>query len=212
MPRLIGALKFEKARARVAYILGQIGPAAVPATEELAKLIADKNPRVSEEAVLALAKIGPGAKAAVPALTKAFQGGEGADDHAIAYALGKIGPDAAAAEPALIAALGSSDNSLAVVSAWALGQIRPGSAELAAKTVPVLIAGLRPPLPQSRQAAAEALGSLGHLAAAAVAGAGEGTQRSGRERAACRRRRPEVDRRAGGPAAPPSPLQASARN
>ena len=162
----------------MAYILGQIGPAAAPATEELAKLIADKNPRVSQEAILALAKIGPGAKAAVPNLTKAFQGGQGADDHGIAYALGKIGPDAVAAEPALIAALGNSDNSLALVSAWALGQIRPGSAELAAKTVPVLIAGLSAPLPQSRQAAAEALGSLGQLAAGCARRV-ESTQRSG---------------------------------
>ncbi len=168
VPRLVGALKFEKARARVAYILGQIGPAAAPATEELAKLIADKNPRVSEEAVLALAKIGPAAKAAVPALTKAFQGGQGSDDYAIAYALGKIGPDAAAAAAALTAALGSSDSSLAVACAWALGQIQPASAEVAAKTVPVLIAGLGAPLPQSRQAAAEALGSLGPLAADAA--------------------------------------------
>ena len=165
VPRLIDALKFEHVRARVAYILGQIGPAAAPATDALAKLIDDKNPRVSEEAVLALAKIGPGAKAAVPALIKAFQGGEGPNDHGIAFALGKIGPDAAAAEAALTAALGSSDGSLAVVSAWALGQIHPASAELAAKTVPVLTAGLTAAMPQTRQAAAEALGSLGPLAA-----------------------------------------------
>jgi HEAT repeat protein len=168
VPRLIEALKFEHARARVAYILGQIGPAAAPATDALAELIADKNPRVSEEAVLALAKIGPGAKAAVPALLKAFQGGEGDNDQGIAFALGKIGPDAAAAEAPLTKALGSTESSLAVLSAWALGQIHPGSAELAAKTVPVLIAGLDASLPQIRQAAAEALGSLGGLAAAAV--------------------------------------------
>jgi HEAT repeat protein len=167
VPRLIDALKFEHVRARVAYILGQIGPAAAPATDALAKLIDDKNSRASEEAVLALAKIGPGAKAAVPALIKAFQGGEGPNDHGIAFALGKIGPDAAAAEAPLTAALGSSDGSLAVVSAWALGQIHPASVELAAKTVPVLTAGLTAAMPQTRQAAAEALGSLGPLAAAA---------------------------------------------
>ena len=168
VPRLIDALKFEHVRARVAYILGQIGPAAAPATDALAELVADNNPRVSEEAVLALAKIGPGAKAAVPALVKAFQGGEGADDHAIVFALGKIGPDAAAAEAPLTAALASKDGSLGVVSAWALCQIHPATAELAAKTVPVLTAGLDASLPQTRQAAAEALGSLGPLAAQAV--------------------------------------------
>ena len=73
MPKLIDALKFEHVRARVAYILGQMGPAAAPATDALAGLIDDSNPRVSSEAVLALAKIGPGAKAAVPLLLKGCQ-------------------------------------------------------------------------------------------------------------------------------------------
>ena len=78
VPRLVESLKYEHLRARVAFLLGEIGPAAAAATEPLAKLVGDKNPRVSEESILALAKIGPAAKAAVPALLKAFQGGEGA--------------------------------------------------------------------------------------------------------------------------------------
>jgi HEAT repeat protein len=168
VPKLIAALKFEHLRGRVAYILGQIGPAAAPATEALAGLIDDNRPRVSAEAVLALAKIGPGAKAAVPALLKSFQKGDDANNHAIAYALGKIGPDAAAAQPALEAALKGGDDSLALVSAWALGKINPGSADVAGRTIPVLIVGLTAPLPQSRQAAAEALGNLGPLAKEAV--------------------------------------------
>jgi HEAT repeat protein len=86
----------------------------------------------------------------------------------IVYALGKIGPDAAAAETALTAALSNSDKSLALVSAWALNQIHPASAEIATKTLPVLMAGLDAPLPESRRAAAESLGSLGHLATQAL--------------------------------------------
>ena len=84
VPKLIDALKFEHVRVRVAYILGQMGPAAAPATDALAGLINDSNPRVSGEAVLALAKIGPGAKAAVPLLLKELlkpsEKGEDRDD------------------------------------------------------------------------------------------------------------------------------------
>ena len=169
VPRLIDALKYPNVRIHVVYVLGQIGPAAAPATEALAKLIGDSNPEVAQEAVLALAKIGPGAKAAVPGLAALLQSGDESNAHAAAYALGKIGPEAAAAEAALSSALNSADASLALVSAWALTQIRPASAELAAQTVPVLISGLSAPLPAARQGAAEALGRLGPLAKDATA-------------------------------------------
>ena len=133
VPRLIDALKHEKVRGQVAYILGKIGPAAAPATDALAKLVADKDDRAAHEAILALANIGPGAKAAVPALIEALQQGENPNRHAIVYALGKIGPDAAAAEPVLSGLLTSPDANLALVSAWALVRIHPASAEIAAK-------------------------------------------------------------------------------
>ena len=147
LPRLIDALKHEKIRGRVAYILGKIGPAAAPATDALAKLVAGKDDRAAQEAIVALANIGPGAKAAVPALTDALQQGENPNAHAIVYALGKIGPDAASAEPVLSGLLGNSDGNLALVSAWALALIHPAPGEIAAKTLPVLTAGLKNPLP-----------------------------------------------------------------
>ena len=75
VPRLIDALKHEKLRGQVVYVLGQIGPAAAPATPALAKLIADKDDRVAHEAILALANIGPGAKDAVPALAASARAG-----------------------------------------------------------------------------------------------------------------------------------------
>jgi HEAT repeat protein len=171
VPRLIDALRHEKARADVAYILGRIGPAAAPAAASLAKLIDDKDDSVAHEAILALGNIGPGAKDAVPALVKALQQGpaEKPNISAVVYALGKIGPGAAAAEPVLLARLASPDGNLALMSAWALAQIVPGSAATASKTVPVLITGLSDPLALSRQLAAESLGSLGPLAKEATA-------------------------------------------
>ena len=92
VPRLIDALKHEKIRGQVVYILGQIGPAAAPATPALAKLIADKDERVAHEAVLALANIGPGAKDAVPALIQALQQGENPNCPRHCLCLGKDRP------------------------------------------------------------------------------------------------------------------------
>ena len=164
VPRLIDALRFEKLRIYVVPVLGRIGPDAAPATQALTTLIADKDDRVSHEAVLALANIGPGAKGAVPSLVEALRQVDDWDGPTIAYALGKIGPDAAEAVPVLSDSLKSPKPNLALASAWALVQIGPVSAELAAKTVPVLTAGLTSDLPVARRGAAEALGRLGPLA------------------------------------------------
>jgi HEAT repeat protein len=168
VPRLTDALKFERARVPVARILGRIGPAAAPATAALAKLVADKDERIANEAILALANIGPGAKSAVPVLAQALQKDENPNVYAVVYALGQIGPDAAEVEPALSDRLASSDPHLALASAWALVRIRPASAEVAAKTLPVLMVGLTSDVPLARRGAAEALGSLGPLAKEAV--------------------------------------------
>jgi HEAT repeat protein len=168
VPRLIEALKHDVVRAQVAYILGQIGPAAAPATEELVKLIGDEDQEVGDEAVLALANIGPAAKAAVPRLVTELQKPDSPLHHAVVYALGKIGPAAASAAPALLTASKGSDASLSVLIAWAILQIRGGTAETAAIVLPALIAGLDAPLPKTRQMAAETLGGLGPLAADAV--------------------------------------------
>ncbi len=184
VPRLINVLrneKYAKFRADVAYTLGQIGADAAPATEDLAKLLADADPKVSSEAAMALAKIGAPAAAAVPALTKALEKAvagagekplepqEDRTGYAAAYALGRIGPPAASAAPELLKAVAGGDASLKLIGAWALAQIEPASAEAAAKSVPILIAGLANAVPKYRQGAAESLGNLGPLAKDALA-------------------------------------------
>jgi HEAT repeat protein len=168
VPRLIDALKHEKLRGQIVYVLGQIGPEAAPATDALVGLLGDRSERLASEAAVALAKIGPAAQKAVPALTMAVQKGESPMADAAAFALGKMGPAAATAEPALRKTLKSPQPTLALVSAWALVQVRPGSAEVAALTVPVLTKGLEARVPKFRQGAAEALGSLGSAAKAAL--------------------------------------------
>ena len=168
VPRLVDILeKHTNLRVPVAYTLGQIGPAAAPAADALAKLVADEDVNVATEAALALAKIGPAAKNAVPALCAALQK-EGTNAHAIVLALGNIGPAAAAAEPLLLKAMDSKNRSLAVTAAAAFMQTEARSAKAAAKAVPVLVAGLSDALPETRKAAAESLGDLGPLAREAV--------------------------------------------
>lgn len=167
VPKLIGALEYEPLRAQVAYILGQIGAPAAPATEALAKLVADPDANVRIEAAYALGKIGPAAKASVPALIAALKPGEDKPAYAAAFALGRIGPDAASAEPALLGLIEGSDDSLSLLCAWALVQIRGASAATAAKVLPELRAGLASDFPKSRQMAAETLGTLGAAAKAA---------------------------------------------
>ena len=170
VPRLTSGLKYEKFRGEVAYALGRIGPAAAPATGELAKLVEDKNSRVAQEAIIALGQIGPKAKDGVPALTKALDQPEDKDMNfgAIAFALGKIGRPAASAESALLKKLESKDDNVRLLSAWALAQIEPASTIVAGKAVPVLTAGVDLPVVEDRLLSAEALGSFGTLAKGAV--------------------------------------------
>jgi len=168
VPRLIEALKHKALQGQVAYILGQIGPAAAPATDELVKLMHNKDFNLSSEAVHALANIGPGAKAAVPELIKELEIQDSPLRFSVAFALGKIGPDAVAAEPALLNTTKDADPSLSVLGGWAILQIDGATEETAAKVLPVLIAGLDAPLPQTRRTAAEALETLGPLAAGAT--------------------------------------------
>jgi HEAT repeat protein len=161
VPGLIRALEENCECEKVASILGQMGPAAAPATAALTKRIDDKNRRIARGAVLALANIGPAAKEAVPALTKTLQEGNHPYPRALVYALGRIGPAAAAAEPTLVELLDDSDQGLAVAAAWALAHIAPDSAELADKALPLLTKGLSDSEPLMRQGSAEALGLLG---------------------------------------------------
>ncbi len=166
VPPLMEGLKHEKFRPEIIYTLGRIGPAAAAATDDLAKLVEDKNSRVANEAIIALGNIGPGAKAAVPALIKALDQPMDKDMNftAIEYALSKIGPGAAEAESTLLNKLQNKDDNVRLMAAWALSQVHGASADVAAKAVPALIAGLSLSDEADRVLAAKALGSFGPLA------------------------------------------------
>ena len=169
VPNLIEALKYEKSRPAVAYILGRIGPKADAATTALAGLLGDANPETRREAAIALAKIGPAAKEAVPALVQAVEAAREPSEYAPIFALGSIGPAAAAAKPALVKVLSGKDEMLAEFGAWALAMIDPADAEVAKQSVPLLRVALADPEAGIRHQAAAALGKLGPLAKPAAA-------------------------------------------
>jgi HEAT repeat protein len=187
VPKLVEALKHEKARFYVVCMLGDKGPDAKAAVGELVKLLDDKNPDVQNEVPMALAKIGPAAKDAVPALVKALAEKEGHVRYGVAYALGRIGPQAIEAAPALVQMLDGQDESLLLISAWALTNIEPKNAKTAAKSVPILTRGLGDKTAVFRQGSAEGLknlGALGKPAAAALKKALKDEDKGVREMAA----------------------------
>jgi len=166
--RLMKALKHEKLQSRVAFLLGEMGAKAEPAVPALADLLQARDADTCREAAIALAKIGPAAKAAVPALSDLVGKQEAPARYAACYALGRIGPDASAAKPALLALLSGTDETIGLIGAWALAQIDPKAADVAAKSVPVLVRGLSDQDVRFRHQAASALSKLGPLAKEAL--------------------------------------------
>lgn len=166
VPQLVAALKHEKARHYVCYMLGELGPGAAPATEALAGLLADADEKTQSEAAFALAEIGPDAAAAVPALQKALESA-GPVHFAAAYALGRIGQKAADAEPALLAKL-KGDPTMALISAWALAHIHADCATCREQALPILIRGLDDPDAKFRGEAASGVCCFGKAAEGAA--------------------------------------------
>ena len=103
---------------------------------------------------------------------------------AIEYALGEIGGDAKAAEPVLEGELASKDDNVRLIGAWALAKNRRQFRDVAAKDVPVLIAGLSLDDPQE---------SAGRGGAGLLRTAGKGRRRGPAKGVA----RPRQERRRG---------------
>jgi HEAT repeat protein len=167
VPRLIEALKHERLRPQIAYILGQIGAPAAPAADSLAKLLTSHDAHTVTEAAMALGKIGPAASGAVPALAAALKNPDCPNPHALAYALGRMGPAAAAARQELLALTSGKDEPLSIVACSAAVQI-DRSPQTLERVVPALIAGLNSAVPETRQMAADTLKTLGPSAASAL--------------------------------------------
>ena len=151
-------------------ILGEMGPAAKPALDDLVKAVDDADPVCRTEAAVALSALGADAAPAVPALRKllADETMPAQNRYPAAYALGSIGPEAKPALDELRALEKSADELMATVAVWAALKISPADAELEAAAVPLLRKALRADREIVRLEAAVALGDIGHLAKAAI--------------------------------------------
>jgi len=139
-------------RETAAYVLGKMGPAAIPALTELLK---DKEWPVRSTAATALAKIAPEeAKTVIPVLTELLRDKDKSVRWATTVALAKMGPEATtAAVPALMEWLKDGYWYIRMTAAKTLGEMGPE-----AKTaIPALTELLKDEYEQVRKAAAEAL-------------------------------------------------------
>jgi HEAT repeat protein/lysophospholipase L1-like esterase len=129
---LVGAVasRDRYVAAFAAWSLGNLGAAAEPAVDALARALAREDTDIVVAS--ALARIGPAAHAAVPELVRAL----GSDDDALrwraARTLGRIGPAAEAAVAPLVATLADPNGVVRAHAARALGRIGAGAKPAAA--------------------------------------------------------------------------------
>ncbi len=177
VPLLIEALEHPDSdiRSWAASSLGELGTAALPAVDTLARLLSGGDDELAKTAATALGALGPGASRAIGALERAMN----RDDYPqmAVQALSKMGSPAV---PILIKALDHKNPLLRAAAARALGTMGPD----AVTAIPVLIRLLKDEEPAyvrfayldyhavSRfpvgESAAVALGDLGPLAFIAV--------------------------------------------
>lgn len=167
---LRGKLADPEMRLTAMEILGELGPAAKPALDDLVKLLGDTDPVCRTEAAVALAGLGADAAPAVAELRRLLtdETVPAQGRYPAAFALGAIGEQA---KPALadLRALGkSADELMATVTTWAALKIDPADATLAAAAVPLLRKALRSDRDLVRLEAVIALGDIGSPAAAAI--------------------------------------------
>jgi len=151
-------------------ILGEIGPAARPALDEMVAGLTDADPDYQSDAAMAIASIGLEAASAVPTLEKLVGDASTASEvrYAATYALGRIGGPAAAADPLLRKLAESDDELLATVAVWAALKIKPDDATLFESAIPKLRHALRDEKELVRLEAAVALGEIGPRAGSAL--------------------------------------------
>ena len=154
-------------RATAAYLLGQMGEAASPATEYLVKALGDEDPFVRFKAERALSKIG---MVAGPELVKTLDDREPIVRYGAAKALGGMGAQARYAVPALLRKLDDPQSNVRVAAFQALAQIgERAQNQIRAEHVPHLLEALtNSPWAGSRKFAVATLRKLGPAAKGAA--------------------------------------------
>ncbi len=156
-------LRFEAASALIV-----LGPRAAAAVPTLAKLLPEGDPALRSAYLSALAAIGPASAAALPVILNALSDPEIPVRYAASYAIGRIGPEAKDALPLLEKNLQERDEMLQIASAWAIVQVAPGRDGQAGQCLAPLTRALALRDPQTRSAAATALGQMGAAAGPAA--------------------------------------------
>jgi HEAT repeat protein len=158
VPFLLEAMKDPKSRYWAEVALAEIGPEAAPATEALAKAVAEGEPEERLQSILALSAIGETASAAAPAIAKVLESDDQSLRFAAAFALGRM--KAAGCDESLAKAAASDEPFLASVAAWARARINPGDAALVDEAVGRLRTGLADAEPEARSASISGLSDL----------------------------------------------------
>jgi HEAT repeat protein len=158
VPRLIGALKNDRAAYWACLVAQEMGPVAKDAIPALTQRIKDSRPEVRREAVLALGAMEKAASGATPQIAAALK-----DEHVAAaatYALGRIGKIPADVEPVVRRNAKGDDAMLSTISIWALSNCHPQDKQLRAQATEQLIGRLTDSDPFVRTAAARGLAAL----------------------------------------------------
>ena len=164
VPALAQALKDRDSNVAcaAAFALGKVGVYSKAAVTGLMKALSGgSRPELKQAAAEGLGLIGPNAQAAIPALLKALESGEVDLRSKAARALGLIGPKAATrGVPALRKVLEDSEKGPRLAAAIALIQLGEKSPDLA-KVLAGAVSRSGGAIVQTRQAACEALATLG---------------------------------------------------
>ncbi len=155
------ALERSEARGRAALLITYLGAKAKGTVPALITALSDPDAEVRQELLFALASMGPDAAPAIDAIVVSLDDENTANRAVAALALGKIGPDAKSAVPKLQKELASADSLVRVASAFALVHIVGDNQQIVISTIPVLVEGLKHPVPAARRGSAESLGQIG---------------------------------------------------
>ncbi len=155
LPRLMAALKDDKACYWACLVIGRMGPEAKEAVSQLRHCITKERPEIRIEAVLALASIGKDSRVAQDQVIEmlnhdAYDGVK----IAAAFALGRFGDEKAV--PALEKATQGKDPVLKLTALWSLVQLKPTDEALMKRAVAAFAEGLQSENPTLRSVAATA--------------------------------------------------------
>ena len=158
LPLLMEAVKHPRSRYWATIALTEMGEAAAPATDLLAKEVEEGELDEKLQAILALAAIGPKAARTAPLIAKTLESQETALRFAAAFALGKL--RAAESDGPLERAAADPDECLASVASWARAQLHPDDSGLLTEAVARLRKGLDNESATIREGSAASLSDL----------------------------------------------------